>query len=105
LIQARRLIKGLPRDGSVSWPGNGSGRWSGKWIRQSLGDESKPCQEIDQSEGQDTDQEAGQGNGSDTGYEMNQGLANRWISQLAKIRIRKMVRELDQTQARRRLRV
>jgi hypothetical protein len=29
-----------PRDESVSWPGYGSGRWSGNWIRQRLGCES-----------------------------------------------------------------
>jgi hypothetical protein len=56
---------------------------------------------MDQSAGQETDQEAGQGNGSDIGQEMNQRPAKRWISQLARIRVRKLVREMDQTWARR----
>ncbi len=54
-----------PRDESVSWPGNGSGIWSGKWIRHRLGDHSGAGHEKDQSAGQETDQKAGQGNGPD----------------------------------------
>ncbi len=42
---------------------------------------------------------------TDTCQKTTQELAKRWISQLARIRIRKMVREMDQTQARKRLRV
>ncbi len=56
--QARRSIRGWPRDEAFSWPGNGSGSWSGNWIRHRLGDESKACQKMDQSAGQDADQEA-----------------------------------------------
>ncbi len=56
---------------------------------------------MDQSAGQETDQLAGHGNGSYTGKEMKQGPAKRWISQLARIRIKKLVKAIDQTQARR----
>jgi hypothetical protein len=98
---ARRWISGWPWDVSVSWPGNGSGSRSGKWSRHRLGDDLKVCQKMDQSAGQETDQLAGHGNGSYTGKEMKQGPAKRWISQLARIRIKKLVKAIDQTQARR----
>jgi hypothetical protein len=57
-----------PRDESVSWPGNGSGIWSGKWVCQTQA-RRRPIagEEMNQLAGQETDQEDGQGNGSDTG--------------------------------------